>query len=69
MEEAVAHWNKVGTPSMTLRTPEQIARFFDGLDLVAPGVVSCSRWRPDLTAAGPAARRGGRIRRSRRAAP
>ncbi len=47
MEEAVAHWNQVGTPSMTLRTPEQIARFFDGLDLLPPGVVSCSRWRPD----------------------
>ena len=47
MEEAVAHWNKVGTPSMTLRSPLQIARFFDGLDLLAPGVVSCSRWRPD----------------------
>ncbi len=47
MEEAVAHWNRVGTPSMTLRSPEQIARFFDGLDLLAPGVVSCSRWRPD----------------------
>jgi O-methyltransferase involved in polyketide biosynthesis len=48
MEEAVAHWNQVGTPSMTLRTPEQIARFFDGLELLPPGVVSCSRWRPDL---------------------
>jgi S-adenosyl methyltransferase len=47
MEEAVAHWNKVGTPSMTLRTPQQITRFFDGLDLLEPGVVSCSRWRPD----------------------
>jgi S-adenosyl methyltransferase len=47
MEEAVAHWNRVGTPSMTLRTPEQITRFFDGLELLPPGVVSCSRWRPD----------------------
>src|SRR5579875_3884116 len=46
MEDAVAHWNKVGTPPMTLRTPEQIARFFDGLELLEPGVVSCSRWRP-----------------------
>ncbi len=46
MEEAVRHWNQVGTPPMTLRTPQQIARFFDGLDLLAPGVVSCSRWRP-----------------------
>jgi O-methyltransferase involved in polyketide biosynthesis len=46
MEEAVAHWNQVGTPSLTLRTPQQITRFFDGLDLLPPGVVSCSRWRP-----------------------
>ncbi|HYV80971.1 MAG TPA: SAM-dependent methyltransferase, partial [Streptosporangiaceae bacterium] len=52
MEEAVAHWNQVGTPSMTLRTPEQITRFFDGLELLPPGVVSCSRWRPRLTADG-----------------
>jgi len=52
MEEAVAHWNKVGTPTMTLRTPQQITQFFDGLDLLPPGVVSCSRWRPDLTPAG-----------------
>jgi len=52
MEEAVAHWNQVGTPPMTLRTPQQIARFFDGLELLPPGVVSCSRWRPDLTPLG-----------------
>jgi hypothetical protein len=47
MEEAVRHWNKVGTPSMTLRTTQQITQFFDGLELLPPGVVSCSRWRPD----------------------
>ncbi len=47
MEEAVRHWNEVGTPSMTLRRPEQIRRFFDGLDLMPPGLVSCSRWRPE----------------------
>jgi hypothetical protein len=47
MEDAVAHWNKVGTPTMTLRQPEQIAQFFDGLELLEPGVVPCSRWRPD----------------------
>jgi S-adenosyl methyltransferase len=52
MEEAVRHWNQVGTPPMTLRSPEQITRFFDGLDLLAPGVVSCSRWRPDLSPVG-----------------
>ena len=30
-----------------LRTPEQIAGFFDGLELLEPGVVSVSRWRPE----------------------
>ncbi len=49
MEDAVAHWNRVGTPTMTLRTPEQITRFFDGLDLLEPGVVPCSQWRPDVS--------------------
>jgi hypothetical protein len=29
------------------RSPDQIARFFDGLELVEPGVISVSRWRPD----------------------
>ncbi|MCU7725386.1 SAM-dependent methyltransferase [Actinoplanes sp. KI2] len=30
-----------------LRTVEQITAFFDGLDLVEPGVVSTPQWRPD----------------------
>ena len=34
--------------SYHLRSPEEIARFFDGLTLVPPGVVTASRWRPDL---------------------
>ena len=29
------------------RRPEQIAGFFDGLELVPPGLVPCPRWRPD----------------------
>jgi hypothetical protein len=32
---------------MTLRTPQAIAQFFDRLELLEPGVVSTSRWRPD----------------------
>jgi hypothetical protein len=36
-----------------LRTPEQIARFLDGLELVEPGVVSSSRWRPEPDLANP----------------
>jgi hypothetical protein len=46
MDAAVAYWNEHGTPKLTPRSYEQIARFFDGLELLEPGVVSCSRWRP-----------------------
>jgi O-methyltransferase involved in polyketide biosynthesis len=46
-DAAVAHWNKFGTPPITLRSPEQIAQFFDDLELVEPGIISCSRWRPE----------------------
>jgi S-adenosyl methyltransferase len=45
-------WNQQGSAAMTLRTREEIVRFFDGTDLVEPGVVSCSRWRPEQVGAG-----------------
>jgi S-adenosyl methyltransferase len=35
-----------GTPYIA-RSPQQIAGFFDGLDLLEPGVVSTPRWLPD----------------------
>lgn len=43
-----------GTPPLVLRSPSEIGRFFDGLELLDPGVVSCSRWRPRHPAATPA---------------
>jgi len=46
IDAAVAFWNEHGTPRLNQRTHEQITRFFDGLELLDPGVVSCSRWRP-----------------------
>ena len=49
VDAAVAFWNEHGTPKLTQRTPEQVTRFFDGLDLLEPGVGSCSRWRPEAT--------------------
>jgi hypothetical protein len=30
-----------------VRRPDQIARYFDGLELVDPGVVPIQEWRPD----------------------
>jgi hypothetical protein len=35
--------------SMTLRGRAEVSRFFDGLDLLPPGLVSQNRW-PDPTA-------------------
>ena len=35
------------TTPMTLRTADEIARFFDGFDLVEPGLVWAPLWRPD----------------------
>ena len=52
--EAQEEYNKSGADPYRLRSPEQIASFFDGLDLVEPGVVSPPLWRPD-----PAALNGG----------
>jgi O-methyltransferase involved in polyketide biosynthesis len=45
--EAVRQWNQVAPTAYHLRSPEQIAAFFDGLELIEPGVVPCPRWRPD----------------------
>ncbi|WP_431933581.1 SAM-dependent methyltransferase [Nonomuraea jabiensis] len=45
--EAVRVWNIDAQPKLKLRTPERIAEFFDGLEVVEPGWVSCSRWRPE----------------------
>jgi len=35
------------TTPMTLRTSDEIARFFDGFDVVDPGLVWAPLWRPD----------------------
>src|SRR6266700_1356385 len=48
MTEAVRFWNEQGSAQMTLRSHEELLRFFDGLDLLGPGVVTCSRWRPEV---------------------
>ncbi len=46
-DEAVRVWNEGGSVPMVIRTPDQIAGFFDGLDLLEPGIVPLSRWRPE----------------------
>jgi len=49
MATAIRYWNEYGKPPGTHRTPGEIARLFDGLELVEPGVVSITRWRPEAT--------------------
>ncbi len=45
--EAQRRYNeRVSTPQ-TLRTREQVARFFEGLELVPPGLTYVHAWRPD----------------------
>ncbi len=41
-------YNQSGAEPYYLRSPDQIAAFFDGMALVEPGLVPCNRWRPDF---------------------
>jgi O-methyltransferase involved in polyketide biosynthesis len=45
--EAQRRYNESGAVPYRLRSSGQIAGFFEGLELVEPGLVSCPRWRPD----------------------
>jgi O-methyltransferase involved in polyketide biosynthesis len=44
--KAIEGYNASGAVPYHLRSPEQLTGFFDGLDLLDPGVVSCPFWRP-----------------------
>jgi hypothetical protein len=44
--DAQQEYDDTGAIPYRLRTPQQIASFFDGLELVEPGVVPVPRWRP-----------------------
>lgn len=46
-DDIVGFWNEHGTPKIVYRSSAEIARFFDGLELLEPGVVPCNQWRPD----------------------
>jgi O-methyltransferase involved in polyketide biosynthesis len=52
--EAIRGYNASGAVPYHLRSPEQIASFLDGLELVEPGVVPCPAWRPEVSLLGAA---------------
>jgi hypothetical protein len=48
LNQAIAVYNQESASSYHLRSPRQIAGFFEGMTLVPPGVVTTSRWRPGI---------------------
>jgi O-methyltransferase involved in polyketide biosynthesis len=52
IKETMRLWNKKGAAPIVARSRQELIRFFDGRELLEPGVVSCSLWRPDCTALG-----------------
>src|SRR5438094_6049032 len=51
--EAQELYNRTGAMPYHLRSPEQIAAFFDDLELIESGVVTPLEWRPEPGTAGP----------------
>ena len=45
--KALEGYNRSGAVPYLPRSPEQVAGFLDGLEVVEPGVVPCPQWRPD----------------------
>src|SRR4029077_20799287 len=42
--EMARRYNQMSSATITPRTRDQVARFFDGLDLLPPGLVPISKW-------------------------
>jgi hypothetical protein len=53
LNEALRDYNESGAAPYRVRTPEQIRSFFDGLELVDPGVVPIQQWRQEHSPFGP----------------
>jgi hypothetical protein len=46
VEESMRQWNESGAAPIRTRTPAEIRAFFSGLEILDPGVVTCTAW-PD----------------------
>jgi hypothetical protein len=55
-KQSIDDYNKKVSQPATLRTRDQVSRFFDGLEILEPGIAPVSQWRPDseLEASSPA---------------
>ena len=65
LNQAVGSMGPAMSEPVTLRSREQVSRFFDGLDLMEPGLVPIQEWRPrsELEARAKAAMWGGVARK------
>jgi hypothetical protein len=65
MAQMAERLNRMMAEKVSFRDRAGVARFFDGLELVEPGLVRAQLWQPDseLTAASPAALWGGVARK------
>jgi len=59
--ESARRYNQLGRENLSMRSHAEILRFFDGLELVEPGLVPVPQWRPasELEARAQSAIRGG----------
>jgi hypothetical protein len=52
--DAIAHTHNIsqqtGFPAVNFRPDEEVLQFFDGFDLVKPGLVDISEWHPEQDA-------------------
>ena len=52
VEASMRRWKESGAAPIRTRSRQEVIRFFDRLELLEPGVVSCSLWRPDASDVG-----------------
>ena len=61
VKRAAALLDSLSAERRAMRSREEITRFFDGLDMIEPGLVPVAKWRPEseMAAAAPASRWAG----------
>ncbi|WP_031061990.1 SAM-dependent methyltransferase [Streptomyces sp. NRRL F-5527] len=47
LQEAQQGYDNTGALQYVLRSPEQLTAYYEGLDVLEPGIVSCPLWRPE----------------------
>jgi len=44
MAESARHYNSAASAAISARTQDEVARFFDSLEMIGPGLVDLPRW-------------------------